>query len=419
MLPSALMRLLIFSLSVPAVLLLSGCPQKAATVEKGGKKGAGGPVPVATALVSQRDVPVEIQIIGNVEAYSTVTVKAQVTGILQKVYFQEGDMVKKGQKLFSIDPSPFQAAVSQMEANVARDRAILEQAKANLNRDMAQQKYQASQAARYAQLFKEGVFSKDQAEQVQANADTIGQSVKADQAAIASAQASVLAGEAAVRNAKISLDYTTISSPVDGRTGNLIAKEGNLASANTTELIVINQVQPVYVTFSLPESQFPQVKEAMARGKLPVNAIPPEDGGEREVGLLSFVDNRVDPNTGTIRLKGTFDNARRRLWPGQFVRVSLRLSVRQAALLVPNQAVQTGQDGPYVYRIRDNRAQVVKVTTGPRVDQDLVIEIGLDSGDIVVTEGQLRLSDNAPVRMRGESGGDGKVGGKRGKQRAE
>jgi multidrug efflux system membrane fusion protein len=202
-----------------------------------------------------------------------------------------------------------------------------------------------------------------------------------------------------------------------------VAKEGNLATANQSELIAISQVQPVYVTFSIPESQLTMVKQAMTRGRLAVSAAPPEDPQKPETGALTFVDSAVDASTGTIRLKGTFQNPGRRLWPGQFVRVTLRLGTRSGALMVPNQAVQTGQDGSYVYRVdSESTAQMVKVTTGGRVEQDIIVEDGLADGDTVVTEGQLRLAPGMKIRLRGEGGPGGASQGKgkgKGKKKKE
>ncbi|MDX1981954.1 MAG: efflux RND transporter periplasmic adaptor subunit [Bryobacteraceae bacterium] len=406
-----------------AALCFSGCNREAGAdaKKKGGKKKGGEVVPVAVAKVVARSVPLEIQVIGNVEAYSTVLLKARVTGAIEKVHFNEGDFVRKGDKLFTIDPAPFLSAVNQAEANLARDKAQLLQARANLSRDEAQHKFVSSQASRFASLQKEGVISKEQAEQYQANADVVGQAIAADRAAIASAEASVQAGEAAVKTARIQLGYSTVFAPVDGRTGNLVAKEGNLATGNVTELIAISQVQPVYVTFSVPESQLSVVKEAMARGRLVVSAAPPEDPQKPETGTLTFVDSAVDATTGTIKLKGTFQNAGRRLWPGQFVRVTLRLGVRGGALMVPNQAVQTGQEGSFVYRVQaDNSVQMAKVVTGGRVDQDIVIDDGVAEGDTVVTEGQLRLAPGMKIRLRGEGGpGNAAKGKGKGKKKEE
>ncbi|MEZ5401344.1 MAG: efflux RND transporter periplasmic adaptor subunit [Bryobacteraceae bacterium] len=412
-------------LAAALTLWLAGCQNTgpgADAKKKGGKKGE--IVPVTAAVVTARDVPIDLQVIGNVEAYSTVVVKARVTGPIEKAHFHEGDFVRKGEALFTIDPAPFLSQVNQAEANLARDHAQLLQAKANLSRDQAQQRFVSSQAGRFADLQKQGVISKDQAEQYQANADVLTQAIEADRAAISSAEASVQAGEAAVKTARIQLGYTNIVSPVDGRTGTIAAKEGNLASANVTELISISQVQPVYVSFAVPEAQLAVVKDAMTRGRLPVTVTPPDDPGRPETGTLTFVDSTVDTTTGTIRLKATFANPGRRLWPGQFVRVSLRLGFRNGALMVPNQAVQTGQDGSYVYRLNaENRAEMAPVVTGGRVGEDMIVERGLDAGDTVVTEGQLRLAPGMPVRVRkpgdGAAKGGAGAGKKKGKKKTE
>ena len=227
----------------------------------------------------------EIQVIGNVEAYANIMVKARVNGQLIAVHFREGDFVKKGDRLFSLDPRPFEAQLNQAEANLARDEAQLNLAQANLNRDLAQQKYSQEQSDRFARLFQDGIISKDQAEQTRTSADTISHVVIADQAAVRSAEAAVGAGRAAVSNAKVQLSYTTIASPIDGRTGNLALNEGNLVTANTTDLVTINQVKPVYVTFSAPEANLLAIKRYMAQGRLPVDASPQESSAAKDTGL--------------------------------------------------------------------------------------------------------------------------------------
>ncbi len=402
-------------LVVLAAVCPTGCSNEAAASKKATGKKGGESVPVLTATVVTRDVPLEIQVIGNVEAFSTVSVKARVTGVIDKVHFHEGAFVAKGDKLFTIDPAPFLTALSQAEANLAKERALLQQARANLSRDLAQQRLLVAQASRFANLNKEGVISRDEAEQRQASADVVEQSVAAGEAAIKGSEASIQAAEAAVKTARIMLGYTSVASPVEGRTGNLAAKEGNLATANVTELIAISQVQPAYVSFAVPESQLGLVKDGMARGKLPVSAAPPDDPANPESGILTFIDSSVDPSTGTIRLKGTFANSKRRLWPGQFVRVTLRFGVKSGALLVPNQAVQTGQDGPYVYRVKpDHSVEMVKVAAAGRIEQDIIIQDGLGEGDTVVTEGQLRLAPGMRIRVREEGGQR-----KRGQQKKE
>jgi len=399
-----------------AGMVLAGCTGKSST-SPNSKKG-GGDVPVTVSTVSTRNVPVELQVIGNVEAYSTIALKAQVSGEITKAYVQEGAYVKKGESLFTIDPRAMKAQLQQAQATVARDQAQLAQAQANLARDQAQAKYSRDQANRYADLQKEGIVSKDQTEQLRSAADASLQALAADQAAIESARAEIAAQKATVETMQVQFGYTEIKSPIDGRTGNINVKQGNIVNANTVDLMTINQVQPIYVTFSVPEAQLPDIKRYMAVGKLAVTAIPQDDPAGAESGTLTFIDNAVDMTTGTIKLKGTFPNAARKLWPGEFVRVTLRLTVQQNALVVPNQAVQTGQDGPFVFVIKGDRSVENRpVTTGARVDQDLVIETGLTAGESVVTEGQLRLAPGMKVMIRQPGGGPGGGGGKGGNRR--
>ncbi len=391
-----------------AGLALTGCTGSSAPAAAGKKGDQVVPVNIATA--SLRTVPVEIEVIGNVEAYSTIGVKAQVGGELVTVHFQEGDTVKKGDLLFNIDRRPFDAMVSQAQANLSRDTAQLSQAKANLARDVAAQKYSQAQAQRYQNLFKQGIISQDQSEQYTADADSKSEAVKADQAAIQSSQAAIEADKATLENAQIQLSYTTIRSPIDGRTGNLMVKQGNVVKANDIDLVTINQLSPIYVTFSVPEAQLGDVKRYMAAGKVKVMASPDKDPGAKlERGVLTFVDNAVDMTTGTIKLKGTFTNEDRRLWPGQFVRVVVLLTQRPDAVVVPTQAVQTGQDGVFVYVVKENNTVDSRpVVLGSRVDQDVVIEKGLEQGEKVVTEGTLRLVPGSRIRVGGGPGGGGR-----------
>ncbi len=387
--------------------------------KKGGRRGGGGDVPVTVAVATKKDVPVEVQVIGNVEAYSTISVKAQVGGELTQVHFHEGDYVKKGQLLFEIDRRPLEAALSQTQATVLQSQAMLGQAKANLARDTAQAHYAESQATRYNELFQGGIISRDQAEQLRATADAAHQAVEADNAAIESAKATIEAGKASVENAKVQLSYTNIASPLNGRTGNLSVKQGNVVMANSVELVTINQVEPIYVTFSVPESQLPAIKAHMAERTLQVRARPQDDAAAagEETGNLTFVDNSVDVTTGTIKLKGTFPNSDHQLWPGQFVRVTLRLATQLNAVVVPNEAVQTGQNGSFVYVVKQDRSVENRpIVTGARVNQDMVIDHGLDAGETVVTEGQLRLAPGSKVLVRGPGGRDGKGSGKGGRK---
>ncbi len=394
-------------------LVMAGCGTKEAASAgpaKGGKgkggRGEGGPVPVLVAMVQQKNVPINIDVIGNVEAYSTISVKAQVGGQLTEVGFHEGDFVKKNSHLFTIDRRPYEAALDQAKANIARDTAALSQAEANLAKDMANEKYARTEAGRYAQLVGQGIVSKEQADQIGSNADALGQAVIADKAAIESAKAQITASKAALENAQVQLSYTTIESPIDGRTGNLAVKQGNIVAPNTMELMTITELQPIYVTFSIPEGQLGDVKKYMGQGKLPVYASPQEDNSRQETGVLTFIDNAVDATTGTIKLKGTFENRDNTLWPGEFVRVTLRLTTRPNALVIPNQAVQTGQDGQFVYVVKEDRTVEMRpVVAGTRVNQELVIDDGLKPGETIVTEGQLRLTPGSRVLVQDGRGG--------------
>ena len=377
----------------------------------GGAGGRGMNVPVTVTNVVQQDVPVEIQVVGNVEAYATVTVRAQAAGELTKVSVREGDYVKAGDQLFSIDRRPTEAQLAQAQANLAKQTAVLAQLQAQMARDQAQSQYAQNQADRFSKLFQEGVISKDQTEQTAASAGVSIQTVAADAAAIESAKADMNATKAAIDNVKVSLSYTEIRAPISGRTGALLVKQGALVNAGQMDLIMINQVTPIFVTFSVPEGNLSEIKKYMAQGSLGVYAKPQEVEGPPDRGVLSFIDNAVDMTTGTIKLKGKFDNVGLKLWPGQFVRVTLRLTTRANALVLPNQAVQTGQDGPYVYVVKqDQSVEARKVETGPRVNENLVIESGLKFGETVVLDGQLRLAPGSKVMVRDPNGPRGGAG---------
>lgn len=381
-----------------AAALLTGCSSKEPVVA------AGPPVaPVTVATIVQRTAPIDVQVIGNVEAYETVSVKSQISGILEKVSIREGDFVKKGDLLFSIDPRPLQAQVKQVEANLAHDRAALQQAEANLRRDISQEKFARDQAQRYQQLFERKAVSKQEAEQFATDADMRHETVAADQAAIETAKAAIEADQAALDNAKVQLSYTTIYSPLDGRLGNLSVKQGNVVKSNDVELITINRLQPIYVTFAIPEDRLAEVRQQMAAGhKLMVRASPDKDGDTGwETGELTFIDNSVDPSTGAIKLKATFQNSGHTLWPGKFVRVSLRLGMLQNAILAPTQAVQTGQDGDYVFVVKpDMTVESRPIVSGIRIESEQVIEKGLKPGDVVVTEGHVRLVSGSHIQIK-------------------
>jgi multidrug efflux system membrane fusion protein len=369
-----------------------------------GKNAGGGAVPVVVAKSSLKNVPIEISPVGNVEAYSVVTVRAQTGGMITKINFQEGDYVKKDDVLFLIDRKPLEGQMKSAVANLQKSTALELQAEANLNRDAANAKYAREQADRYLKLVEQGIFAKEQGEQLKSNADAQAQLLEADKAAINSAKAQMEADQSAINNLNIQLGYTTVPAPMDGRTGNILQKAGNIITAGTTDLATINQVEPIYATFAVPEKNLADIKRYMAQGSLQVMARAQDGTGDVESGELTFIDNSVDTSTGTIKLKGTFKNAARKMWPGQFVAVTLRLTTRPNAVVVPNQAVQTGQDGTYIYVVKeDQTVEVRPVTVGPRVDQDMVIDKGLEAGETVVLEGQLRLQPGSKVQFRDQS----------------
>jgi multidrug efflux system membrane fusion protein len=371
-----------------------------------------------TSKAVSKDVPVDLAAIGNVEAYATISLRSQVTGVLEQLSFREGDLVKQGQLLFTLDRRPFEAVLAQADAMMVRDKALLAQAEAQLARDAANAEYMQLAAERQQQLTTRGIISKDIAEQARSQADATAALVKADRASIDSAKAQMVAQQGAVDAAKVSLEYTVIKSPIDGQTGNLGVKVGSLVTANQTELTTIARVQPVLVTFTVPAIHLGTIKSHMAGGKLPVTATPQDTAAQPAPGVLTFVDNAVDMTTDTIKLKATFDNPDRRLWPGQFARVSLRLTTLDHATVVPSQAVQTGQDGQYVFVVKDDQTVEQRpVTVGQRVEDDTVVQKGLKPGETVVTEGQLRLEPGSRVTtdLSGRGAGAGGRGGRGGR----
>jgi multidrug efflux system membrane fusion protein len=356
-------------LVLPLLALMLGCASQTSAPAAGSAPA----VPVMVAQAVQKSIPVEVHAIGNVEAYSTVSVKAQVEGTIEKAYFREGQDVKPGDLLFTIDARPFNATLQQAEANLARDQAELKNANA--------------QSERYEALYKDGIVSKEQYDTLRTNADALAAAVRADQAAI--------------EKARIDLDYCTIRSPMEGRTGSLLVHPGNVVKSNDTVLVVINQISPIYVSFSVPERNLGAIRQHLASGGLPVTVTIPEDDQRPSEGTLTFVDNSVDTTTGTIRLKGTFPNRDHRLWPGQFVNAALRLSTQENAVVVPNQAVQTGQNGFFAYVVKpDMSAELRPIVPGNQVGGETVIEKGLQPGDTVVTDGQLMLFPGAKVEVK-------------------
>ena len=341
--------------------------------ESGGRSEGRAAVPVVVASVVQKNMPVQLEAVGSVEAFSTVSIRTQVTGTITQVHFKEGQDVKQGDLLFTIDTRPFEAALKQAEANLARDAAVLANAR--------------EQARRYAELVKKQYVSQEQYDQVKTNADALEGSVDADKAAI--------------ENAMVQLSYCRIYSPVTGRTGGLLVNEGNLVRTNdATALVTINQVSPIYVTFAVPEQNLSEIRKRLSAGKLKIQALSQGEDSPEE-GELSFIDNAVDRTTGTIKLKGTFGNGNRRLWPGQFVKAALKLNDHTDAIVVPSQAVQTGQTGQHVFVLKDGSAVDIRpVVISRSLNGESVVEKGLQPGEQVVTDGQFLLGPGSKVQVK-------------------
>ncbi len=385
-----------------AALVLAACGDRGADPLAAKAAGRGPAVPVTVSDVVERDVPVELRAIGNVQASSTVSVLAQVGGEVFKVHFKEGQDVRQGDLLFTIDPRPFEATLAQVQAQLAQHRAMVTQAEANLARDTAQLENARVEEGRYKKLVEGGYVAREQYDQIRTNERSLAATIDADRAAVENAKAAVRADEAAVENARLQLGYTVIRAPFDGRTGNLLIHQGNVVKANDVgnPLVVITRVHPIYVAFAVPEQELERIKRYRASGELKVEALAPGQTAPAR-GELSFVNNTVDMNTGTIQLKATFPNADNALWPGQFVSVILTLTTQPRAVVVPSQAVQTGQQGAYVFVVKpDLTVETRPVVPGFVSGRDTVITKGLEPGERVVTDGQLRLVPGARVEIK-------------------
>ena len=359
-------------------------------------------VAVTAAAVEARDVPVQIQGIGNVQAAATVSVYSLLSGQIFKVHFTEGQEVKTGDLLFTIDPRPFESALQQAQATMAQHQAAVSQAEANLARDQAQADNARVEEERYKKLAQGGLIAREQYDQILTAHKSALATVDADRAMVTNQKALVQADAAAVDNAKVQLSYTAIRAPIEGRTGNLLIHQGNVVKANDigNPLVVINRVHPINVVFAVPERFLEEVKTARGKGPLAVEATP-QGQTVTARGTLSFVNNAVDMTTGTIQLKATFDNVDNALWPGQFATVTLTVRTELNALVVPSQAIQSGQQGQYVFVIKpdstvESRPVKVAFALGPTT----VVRQGVQAGERVVTDGQMRLVSGARVDVK-------------------
>ncbi|OGP57187.1 MAG: hypothetical protein A2V65_03535 [Deltaproteobacteria bacterium RBG_13_49_15] len=354
--------------------VLNGCSRETSNKQTGSDPRKSIPVPVAVAKAAIKTVPIELRAIGTVEASASVTIRSQVEGEIMAVHFKEGEMVKAGELLFTIDPRPYAVLLRQAEAILARNQAELENAK--------------KQAGRYAGVSGKGLVSEEQIDQIASSVATLEATIQAD--------------EAVVQNARLKLGYCNIRSPITGLTGSLKLDRGNLVKANDNErfLVIINQVHPAYIAFAIPERGLSAVRRQAAADLLNVRVIVPGEEDRPVSGHLSFIENSVDSSTGSIMLRATFPNADRRLWPGQFVHVVLMLGVEHNVTVVPAQAVQTGQKGEYLFVVKaDETTELRQVTVGQNINGEIVVKTGLHPGERVVIDGQLRLTEGSMVKL--------------------
>ena len=369
-----MMGVFVSIIALVSALALCGCSGKASEAQK--TAGTRPSVPVITAQAEAQDVPIELRNIGNVEPYSLVAVRSQITGQITKIHFLEGQEVKAGDLLFTIDPRPAEGVLRQTQADLKRDQAQLVIVKLEFERAK--------------KLLENAIGSRDDYDKAEA--------------ALHALEATILSDEAAVSKAQLQVEFTSIRTPMDGRTGSLMARVGNVVKAPDDLLVSINQVHPIYVTFSVPEQDLPAIRRRMRESKLFVEAQAPVDPGlpgevaEPPRGELTFIDNTVDVTTGRIKLKATFPNSDNALWPGQFVQTILTLNILKHATLVPSQAVQSSQSGDFVFVVKsDSTVQKRSIVAGLSRRGMTVIESGVQSGETVVTDGQLRLTEGAPV----------------------
>ena len=383
--------------AVAATLLLAACSEDAA----GKARVQLPPVPVTVGEALEKTIPVQLTAVGNAMAYTSVGIKSQISGQLVEVRFKEGQDVRKGDLLFVIDPRPFEAALRQTEAALGQRQAEVRQAQAAVERDSAQLENARVQERRYRELVAKELIAREQYDTLNTNMTAMQATVEADRAQVENAKAALQAAQANVDNARLQLAYTTIHAPIDGRTGNLLVQNGNILKANDdTPIVVINQVHPIYVSFSVPEQHLTEIKKYRTAGSLQVVARPPRQQETLATGELTFVNNAVDTTTAMIQLKATFANENNVLWPGQFVDVAMVITSR-TAIVVPSQAIQPGQQGPYVFVVKpDQTVESRLVTPGVRLGAETIVEKGLKPAERVVTDGQLRLVPGARIEAR-------------------
>lgn len=366
------MRNELANLALAALLAFggAGCESSSKAAEKGGR----GAVPVQVAEAKLADVPIEVSAFGSVEASQTVDVVSQVTGLVTQVHFKEGDFVKKGDLLFTIDTRPYRASLAVAQAELQRNEALAEQARTEADRTM--------------RLEREGLATQQQLAKAEADR--------------ASSAATVEVGRAQIQSANLNVAFARITSPIEGRTGSVLVHAGNVVHANATEqLVVIRSLSPVRVRFAVPQELLPALRDRLGKEPLRVRATPRGEGAKTVEGPLTFFENTVDPSTGTLTLKATFANAGLELWPGAAVDVVLGLGVDKQAVVVPEAAVQRGQAGTYVFVVdKDSKALLRQVEVKRFTKTDALIRSGLTNGERVAVDGQVRLKDGAKVSIK-------------------
>lgn len=403
-----LMHRYCYSCLFTLALLATGCSKQNAPAAGGAPGGGMPPIPVTTATATSENVPLEVNIVGAIDASSRVEVKSQVAGQIMKVSFTEGQDVKQGELLFQIDKRPYQDAVTQAEAAVERDRSQIAQAQAAQQKDAASAAQAEADAKRFVSLADQKLISEQQRLQYTTAADAAKAAIRSDEAAVSVAQANLRADQAAVERAKLDLTYCDITAPVSGRTGNLLVHAGNLVKVNDVALVVINGVDPVFVNFNAPE-QYTNVVQSKGAGRSLSVEVASRDGeNHHATAQLSVVDNTVDSQTGTIHLKATLANPQRIWWPGQFVDTRLVLDAKRTATVVPTEAVQNGQAGTFIYVVKaDKSVEARKVTVSRTLDRKAIIESGISPGETVVTDGQMMLAPGAHVMNVPAAQGEG------------
>jgi multidrug efflux system membrane fusion protein len=375
------------------VLMAAGCSSKKDKKGKGNKK----PVMVTTAIAVQKDVPLVIKEIGTVEAYSTVSVISQASGTITNIYFKEGQDVRKGDPLFRIDSRPYDVDVRLAQANLSKAQTAVKQAEAALKKDQALLNNARKEADRYKNLLEHGVVTQQAYDDLLTNVQSLEASLEADKVEIETSKESVNVAKEQLDSSRIQQSYSLIKSPVTGRTGSLIVDIGNVIKANDRPLVAINQVNPINVSFKVPEKEFARIRQYMGKKPLQVKAYL--DGEETaEMGTLNFIENAIDNNTGTLGLKAVFANKQHRLWPGQYVNVILELTVEKNRVVVPTKAVCIGQQGNYIYVVKPDKSVESRPVIVDRTDgEESVIAQGIQAGEEVVTDGQLKIMPDSKV----------------------